>query len=96
MKPRILWAAAAAALVSCASPAPNPVTEDPSFGQAVAAAKSKHLLYPAPKQPRWDGTGMEANAAVESINRYWDSFKAPPPTFVIIPGAGAAPGGGGR
>ena len=86
MKFRLLCLAGAAALASCATQAPAPMTEDPTFGQAVAAAKSRHLLYATKQQPRWDGTGMEGNAAVESVQRYWESFKAPPPTFVIING----------
>jgi hypothetical protein len=82
MKRLLFYVVSLIGLASCATPAPE--AEDKSFGQAVAAAKSRHLLYAAPKQPRWDGTGMDGNAAVESVQRYYESFKAPPPTFVII------------
>jgi hypothetical protein len=87
MKRLLFYMATVIGLASCATPAPQ--AEDKSFGQAVAAAKSRQLLYAAPKQPRRDGTGMDGNAAVESVQRYWESFKAPPPTFVIINGGQA-------
>lgn len=62
---------------------------DARFGQSVNAAKAAQTLDPqaAAKAPRPDG--LDGPAANESIQRYRDSFKSPPPTFVIINGGQA-------
>jgi hypothetical protein len=76
-----------AALAACAAPVHDP-RSDETFGEAVLAARERHKLFPQGAQPRWDGAGMDGTAAVESVMRYWDSFRAPPPTFVIINAGG--------
>jgi hypothetical protein len=75
-------------LCACASPTPQ---LDERFGQAVEAAKAHQTrdLQAASKASADDG--LDGAGANESVQRYRDSFKAPPPTFVII---NAAPGGG--
>lgn len=64
---------------------------DARFGQSVNAAKAAQTRDPqaAAKAPAPDG--LDGPAANESIQRYRDSFKAPPPTFVIF-GGGTATG----
>ena len=79
------------ALSACASPAPD---VDAHFGKAVTAAVAKQTLNPEAARQPGDASGIDGAAAAESLNRYHDSFKAPPPTFVIInSGATAAPAG---
>jgi hypothetical protein len=74
------------AFAGCASRTPQ---FDSRFGQAVSAARAQQTLDPqaAAKAPPPDG--LDGPAANESIQRYRDSFKSPPPTFVIINGAQA-------
>ena len=77
----------AGSICGCANPTPR---LDGRFGQAVDAAKARQTADPQAfsKAPAPDG--MDGAAAHEGVQRYRDSFKAPPPTFVII-----NPGGGG-
>ena len=60
---------------------------DQRFGQAVNSAKARQTIDPQAGAKAPDPHGIDGNAAAESIQRYRDSFKAPPPTFVIINGA---------
>jgi hypothetical protein len=94
MAPRTALAILAGALAwSCAAP-PLP-DDDRSLGEAVVAAKSRQVLNPTPA--KGPVAGLDGVAANESVQRYYDSFKAPPPTFVIInSGAAGAGGGAGR
>jgi len=76
------------ALSACTTPAP---VSDATFGQAVTAAKSAQTIDPQAGAKKADAAGMDGAGAHEGVQRYRDSFKAPPPTFIII---NAAPAGG--
>jgi hypothetical protein len=75
-------------LSACASPTPQ---VDARFGNAVNAAKAQQVIDPQAASKAPDPVGVGAAAAVESMQRYQDSFKAPPPSFIII----SPPAGGG-
>jgi hypothetical protein len=78
-------------VAACASSTPQ---LDTHFGEAVTAAIAKQTLDPGAGQRTLDASGIDGAAADESLHRYIDTFKAPPPTFVIInSGATAAPAG---
>jgi hypothetical protein len=79
----------AATLYACASPTPR---LDSSFGHAVNTAKMQQTLNPDASSNRDPVAGLGGTAARESIQRYEDSFKAPPPTFEIIFGSGSSGG----
>jgi hypothetical protein len=67
-----------------------PVVES-NMGQAVNSAKSRQTLNLDAARNTDPVTGIGGVPASESIGRYHDSFKAPPPTFVVInPGAASA------
>ena len=66
---------------------------DSRFGYAVNAAISQQTLNPEGGKTRDPVSGLGGVPAKESIDRYNDSFKAPPPTFEVIMGTG---GGGDR
>ena len=70
-------------LAACASRTPQ---FDARFGQAVNAAKAQQTLDPQAVTKAPLPSGMDGPAADESVHRYRDSFKSPPPTFVIING----------
>lgn len=85
MNTRIALICSALALSACASTTPQ---LDSRFGHAVNAAKAQQTLNPSASNNPDLVSGMDGRAAVHSIDRYGDSFKAPPPTFLIgIPGA---------
>jgi hypothetical protein len=75
-----------AALGACASRTPQ---VDQRFGQAVTAAKASQTIDPQAASKAPAPNGIDGAAANESVLRYRDSFKSPPPTFVIINGASA-------
>jgi hypothetical protein len=80
LAPATLWA--------CANPAPQ---IDMTFGEAVNAAKAKQTLNPQASANTDPVSGLDGAPAAESVRRYHQTFRAPPPTFVII---NAAPAGG--
>ena len=77
---------AALTLSACASRTP---LIDQRFGQAVTAAKARQTIDPQAASKAPAPNGIDGAAANESVLRYRDSFKSPPPTFVIINGASA-------
>jgi hypothetical protein len=78
-------------VAACASSTPQ---LDTHFGDAVNAAVARQTLDPGASKRTVDASGIDGAAADESMHRYIDTFKAPPPTFVIInSGASAAPAG---
>lgn len=80
-------------LSACASTTPH---MDSTFGQAVNQAKMQQILNPGPVSTA-NPVGLGGTPARESIERYHDTFRAPPPTFEIIFGTGGgASSGGGR
>jgi hypothetical protein len=71
-----------ALLGGCAtSPAPN---YDLRFGQAVREARQRMTINPNAGSNPDQVLGMDGPAAHESIGRYEDSFKAPPPVVNVI------------
>jgi hypothetical protein len=76
-------------LSACASPTPQ---IDQRLGQAVREARIQQTLDPQAAARTRPAAGIDGAAAAESVQRYRESFKSPPPTFVII---GAPPSGGG-
>ena len=81
-----------ALLAGCAaSPTPN---YDARFGDAVREARQRMTLNPnAGSNPPVALTGMDGRASRESIVRYQDSFKAPPPVVNVINIGGGVGGG---
>ena len=83
-------------LAACASTTPN---YDAKFGSALREAKLKMTINPdAGKKPS-QVTGMDGQAAHQTMIRYHDSFKSPPPAVNVINiggriGSGGAPGSG--
>jgi uncharacterized lipoprotein len=81
-----------ALLAGCAvSPTPN---YDARFGDAVREARQRMTLNPNAGSNPVAVTGMDGRASRESIVRYQDSFKAPPPVVNVINIGGGVGGGG--
>jgi len=84
----IAGAACMAVLAGCASSTPY---LDSKFGQAVNAAKAQQTINPEASRNTDPVAGVSGAVAKESMGRYLDSFKAPPPTFTVVtPGVGTA------
>ena len=77
----LMLAVAALNLQGCGSKTPY---LDSRFGQAVNAAKAQQTLNPQASLNPTPVSGLDGTAATESIGRYYDSFRAPPPTFEIF------------
>lgn len=88
---RALLCAVLAALAGCASN-PTPVL-DSNFGVAVNTAKAQQTINPDAAKNTDPVRGIDGIAAKDSMERYHDSFKAPPPTFNVI---NIGTGGGAR
>lgn len=76
------WAAVAwfgAALVACAAPSTQAL--DAKFGASVRAIRDSQIIGATPAQRQDPVAGLDAAAAVNSQERYQDSFKAPAKTF---------------
>jgi len=57
---------------------------DSKFGHAVNAAKAQQTLNPEASRNTDPVSGLDGKAGKESMDRYDESFKAPPPTFNVI------------
>jgi hypothetical protein len=69
-----------AAFAGCASPTPN---YDMRFGEAVRQARAAQTLNPG--RPSTDPVmGLDGKSAQAAVQRYQDSFKAPPPVTPVI------------
>lgn len=79
--------AAAAQLAGCAS-STTPAL-DSRFGDAVRAARQAQTLNPTALADRNPVLGIDGKAAVNSLERYQDSFKTPPKSFEVINIGGA-------
>lgn len=92
---KLVIAVSVALLTGCTTPmtasvAPN---YEARFGNAVRDAKLKMTINPdAGKKPD-QVRGMDGVAARESINRYHESFKSPPPVTNVINIGGGIGGG---
>jgi hypothetical protein len=85
-------------LAGCSTTTPN---YDARFGDAVRDAKRKMTIDPEAGKNADPVTGMDGRASRETMVRYKDSFKAPPPAVNVINigggiGGGGGGGGGGR
>jgi hypothetical protein len=74
-----------------ASTTPN---YDLRFGDAVREARQRMTLNPNAGSNPDAVVGMDGRAARETIVRYQDSFKAPPPVVNVINIGGAVGGSG--
>ncbi len=79
-----------AALLGCTTTTPY---LDARLGFAVNTAKAQQTLNPNASRNADPVAGIGGVPAQESIGRYNDSFKAPPPTFAIITSGSAGTGG---
>lgn len=68
-------------LSGCASVTPN---YDAKFGNAVREAKIKMTINPDAGNNPDLATGMDGKSARESIIRYQDTYKSPPPVTNVI------------
>lgn len=57
---------------------------DATFGDAVRQARAAQTINPHAGQNADPVSGIDAQSARSSLERYRDSFKAPPPTFEIL------------
>jgi len=57
---------------------------DSKFGEAVNAAKAQQTLNPEASKNTDPVSGQDGKAGKESIDRYHETYKAPPPTFNVI------------
>ena len=81
--------ALACLVTGCAGVSPQ---YDAKFGDAVRAARLAQTLHPdAPANPD-AALGIDGNSAGNALERYQDSFKAPPKTFEVINIGGALSG----
>lgn len=75
-------AAAVGLLLSgCASTTPN---YDERFGEAVRHNRQAQVIHPAPPQVSEAAAGLDAQTARAALQRYRDSFRAPPPVINVI------------
>jgi hypothetical protein len=79
-------AALAGLLAGCASTTPN---YDARFGDAVRDAKRKMTINPDAGRNTDQALGMDGRASRESLLRYHDSYKTPPPAVNVINIGGA-------
>lgn len=81
----------AAGVAGCASPTP---ILDENFGNAVRTVRAMQTANPNAGMNPDPVAGMDGTAATESMRRYQESFKSPPPvTNVINIGGGIGSGG---
>ena len=80
----------ALALTGCVSLHPD---IDWSYGEAVTATNRAQRLNPLGVRAPESAPGMDGRAAKEAMDRYVDSFKAPPPTMNVINIGGSLAGG---
>lgn len=83
-------AAIAGLLAGCASPTPH---YDARFGDAVRDAKRKMTINPDAGKNTDQALGLDGRASKESMQRYHDSYKTPPPAVNVINIGGAIGGG---
>ena len=76
-------------IVGCAGVTPH---YDAKFGDAVRAARLAQTLNPTGVANSDPVLGLDGKAAVHALERYQDSFKAPPKTFEVINIGGALSG----
>jgi hypothetical protein len=86
---RWLAPALASVLMGCASTTPQ---YDARFGEAVRHNLQAQTLAPAAGQDGPAAAALDASSARAAVQRYRDSFKAPPPVVNVINlGTGSGP-----
>jgi hypothetical protein len=65
---------------------------DAKFGDAVRTARLAQTLHPGAAANRDEALGLDGRSAGSALERYQDSFKAPPPSFEVINIGGALSG----
>jgi hypothetical protein len=80
---RALSAAMVSALLGGCATEPAPYVES-RLGDAVRAARVQQTIHLDASKNTDPVAGMDAESAKTSIQRYYKSFDAPPPTFTII------------
>lgn len=78
--------AIAALLGGCASSAPN---YEARFGESVRQTLNAQVIDPKAGESPDQAMGLDGGAAREAVQRYRDSFKAPPPVVNVINIGGA-------
>jgi hypothetical protein len=63
---------------------------DSRFGSAVNAAKAQQTINPDASRNTDPVAGLDGTPAKDSIERYQNTFKEPPPTFEIFGITGGA------
>lgn len=88
MKPTFALILVSSLVAGCASTdlAPN---ADAAFGDAVRHNVAAQTLDPAAGRKSAPVVGIDATAGTLAMERYHDSFKAPPQTFNVINIGGA-------
>ncbi|SEB25212.1 hypothetical protein [Variovorax sp. YR216] len=94
MKTPILALLAAVLTAGCQHVTPN---YDARFGDAVRDAKRMQTIDPDAGKKNPDmALGLDGQAAHDTLIRYHESFKEPPPAVNVINIGGAIGGGGAR
>jgi hypothetical protein len=62
---------------------------DSRFGDSVNAAKAQQTINPDASRNTDPVAGLGGTPAKDSVDRYHNTFKEPPPTFTIINVGGA-------
>jgi hypothetical protein len=86
---RITTLALVCLVAGCAGVSPR---YDAKFGDAVRAARLAQTLNPDAADNPDAALGLDGSAAGNALERYQDSFKAPPKTFEVINIGGALSG----
>jgi hypothetical protein len=89
MKNLTLWAIALLAAGCANTPTPN---YDAQMGAAVRDARLAMTIDPAAGNRPDEAKGIDGRAAKETLKRYQDSFKEPPPAVNVINIGGAVGG----
>ena len=85
----MLFVAMVTALLGGCATEPAPYLES-RLGDAVRAARVQQIMDLNASKNTDPVAGMDGRAAKTSIDRYYKSFDAPPPTFTIINVGGSA------
>jgi hypothetical protein len=85
----LIVVAAALWLAGCVSIEPG---VEERFGESVKAANRAQSIYPDGPPNREVAEGMDGAAAKEAMDRYINSFRAPPPTINVLNIGGAFTG----
>lgn len=78
------------AATACSTPSPR---VDAQFGSAVRQNIAAQTINPNAGKNADQVAGVDGTAGVSAMERYHDSFKAPPPTFNVINIGGGIAGG---